>query len=245
MRQFLLETYAHALPPRSTILDVAGGSGTLSWLLLNVDGYDAVVVDPRPCTNHKSLERSVRYLKDHPAVTKERSVRGAPTHQPLACLVDGIVESEMRSPVHLRVAVDEGMVDAVGDLSTWMRYWEETGCSSSSSRARTAAEAYELITTASLIVGFHPDQATEACIDLAKKLKVPFAVCPCCVFPSEFSWRRLKKDGRAVKKYWDLVDYLKEKCENWGLACRVEELTFFDAEMAKNVVLYTLPGDWD
>jgi hypothetical protein len=50
----------------------------------------------------------------------------------------------------------------------------------------------------SLIVGFHPDQATEACLDLAASGvlptrpgrkhngQVPFAVVPCCVFPKLF-----------------------------------------------------------
>jgi hypothetical protein len=42
-----------------------------------------------------------------------------------------------------------------------------------------------------LIVGFHPDQATEPCIDLAKILNIPFCIVPCCVFPSEFPNRRL------------------------------------------------------
>jgi hypothetical protein len=42
-----------------------------------------------------------------------------------------------------------------------------------------------------LIVGFHPDQATESCIDLAKILNIPFCIVPCCVFPSEFPNRRL------------------------------------------------------
>jgi len=43
-----------------------------------------------------------------------------------------------------------------------------------------------------LIVAFHPDQATESCIDLARVLNVPFCVVPCCVFPLEFPNRRLR-----------------------------------------------------
>jgi hypothetical protein len=43
-----------------------------------------------------------------------------------------------------------------------------------------------------LIVGFHPDQATEPCIDLAKVLGIPYCVVPCCVFPAEFPNRRLR-----------------------------------------------------
>jgi hypothetical protein len=42
-----------------------------------------------------------------------------------------------------------------------------------------------------LIVGFHPDQATEACMDLAVLLNIPFCVVPCCVFPNEFPNRNI------------------------------------------------------
>jgi hypothetical protein len=42
-----------------------------------------------------------------------------------------------------------------------------------------------------LIVGFHPDQATEACMDLAVLLQIPFCVVPCCVFPNEFPNRHV------------------------------------------------------
>ena len=45
-----------------------------------------------------------------------------------------------------------------------------------------------------MIVGFHPDQATEAIIDLALLLKVPFCIVPCCAFPSEFPNRFLPKN---------------------------------------------------
>merc|ERR1712176_1336557 len=45
-----------------------------------------------------------------------------------------------------------------------------------------AEEASRLLKSACLILGFHPDQATEPCIDLALWLRIPFAVCPCCVF---------------------------------------------------------------
>jgi hypothetical protein len=54
-----------------------------------------------------------------------------------------------------------------------------------------AETALDVILRARLIVGFHPDQATDACIDLAKVLNIPFAVVPCCVFPSEFPHRTI------------------------------------------------------
>ena len=43
-----------------------------------------------------------------------------------------------------------------------------------------------------LIIGMHPDQATEPIVDMALKYLKPFAVVPCCVFAHENPHRRLK-----------------------------------------------------
>jgi hypothetical protein len=65
--------------------------------------------------------------------------------------------------------------------------------------AMSALEVRAAVKSASLLIGFHADQATEACVDLAMRLGVPFAICPCCVFPLEFPDRHLP-DGRFVSK---------------------------------------------
>ena len=43
-----------------------------------------------------------------------------------------------------------------------------------------------------IIIGMHPDQATESIVDMALKYQKPFAVVPCCVFSEENPHRRLK-----------------------------------------------------
>jgi hypothetical protein len=66
-----------------------------------------------------------------------------------------------------------------------------------------------------LTTGMHPDQATEAIVDLALRLCVPFAVVPCCVYPSLFPHRRLlRRPGQraiAVRSYATFCDYLLDK----------------------------------
>ena len=62
----------------------------------------------------------------------------------------------------------------------------------------------------SLLVGMHPDQATEAIIDAALELGVPFAVVPCCTFPEMFPHRKTA-DGEPVATYSQLIDYLMRK----------------------------------
>lgn len=231
MREFLLSNY----PQQTTILDVAGGKGDLSWLLSNFDSRKTLVLDPRPRTNHASLERSLSYLLCHPVEAEARSLPG-PHHQPLARLARAAPEVPL-SPPHLSLKLDEKFVRAVDSREAWMEYWSEE-------RPRgnvSALEAFRWMGEVDLVVGFHPDQATEACLDLARRLGVPFAVCPCCVFPSEFPWRQVDDgDGRKkrVRTHAQLIEYLKKKCEG------VREATLqFDKTGGKNVVLYTLPGD--
>ena len=82
-----------------TVLDMAGGKGHLSWLLSNLDGADAIVTDPR-VTDHRHLIKSVAWLRSHPEEAKRRAVKGLPTHQPLAALLDSLpaVDTDFKVP---------------------------------------------------------------------------------------------------------------------------------------------------
>ncbi|KAL7538634.1 hypothetical protein ACHAXR_008706 [Thalassiosira sp. AJA248-18] len=149
----------------------------------------------------------------------------------------------------------------------WDNYWEEEQCrvesneiyyggtapkkaaggtkeennttkNSSSSQITDSRLALEIFRSLDLIVGFHPDQATEASIDLALLLGIPFAVVPCCVFPGEFPDRVLK-NGKRVRTHSEFVDYLCMKHQK----IRKETLPFVETDTAKNVVLYMLKED--
>jgi hypothetical protein len=66
----------------------------------------------------------------------------------------------------------------------------------------------------SVVVGLHPDEATEDIVDLALEYAKPFAVVPCCVFWKTNVHRRV--EGASGKeetvKTWDqFVDYLASK----------------------------------
>ena len=62
-----------------------------------------------------------------------------------------------------------------------------------------------------VIVGMHPDQATEAIVDLSLEFSRPFAVVPCCVFAHMFPDRRLRTTGEEPKTYEEFCQYLREK----------------------------------
>lgn len=72
-------------------------------------------------------------------------------------------------------------------------------------------DAADMIRDCSIIIGMHPDQATEAIIDTSNRLGVPFALLPCCVMPSLFPWRRQKSSGDPVRSYQAFCQYLLDK----------------------------------
>ena len=87
-----------------------------------------------------------------------------------------------------------------------------------------------------LIVGLHPDQATEPIVDAALQTRKAFAVVPCCVFASERPRIVRTKGGqdRAVVSYGEFVDYLQQKAAAAGRSCH---LAFLPVR-GKNRVLY-------
>lgn len=102
-----------------------------------------------------------------------------------------------------------------------------------------AFQALHLIESADIIVGFHPDQATDYCFQLAELLQIPVCVVPCCVFPSEFPHRRLRTGSQIVpvEKHEDLIAYLLQEFPS----LQTTQLDFAGTTTARNTVLYTLP----
>ena len=80
-----------------------------------------------------------------------------------------------------------------------------------------------------LVVGLHPDEATEPLIDRSRQFSLDFAVIPCCVFSQDFPLRRLRS-GEEPTSYESFCDYLTEKQE----AIRSQLLPF----IGRNKVLY-------
>ena len=93
----------------------------------------------------------------------------------------------------------------------------------------------------SVVLGMHPDQATDAIVDFALERGKPFAVVPCCVYSREFPSRRRPaspenpRGGGAVTTHAHLVQYLLAKAPG---ACRTATLPFG----GMNTVVYSLGG---
>jgi hypothetical protein len=105
---------------------------------------------------------------------------------------------------------------------------EEVGGGRGSGGA-TGGSLATLLRDCSVVVGMHPDQATEPIVDFALAHGKGFAVVPCCVFPKLFPTRQLR-DGRGVAKYDAFLRFLAEKHHGIRVGCFP-----FDG---KNKVLY-------
>eukprot|EP00536_Pseudo-nitzschia_multiseries_P013190 jgi/Psemu1/290714/fgenesh1_pg.546_\ len=76
----------------------------------------------------------------------------------------------------------------------------------------TFDHASNVVRTANLIVGMHPDQAVDAIVDAALAKNISFFVVPCCVYSKEFPNRRVAtKTTKLVTTYDDLIRYLMAK----------------------------------
>jgi hypothetical protein len=83
-----------------------------------------------------------------------------------------------------------------------------------------------------LVIGMHPDEATEAIVDTALKQNLPFAVVPCCVFSALFPERKLKS-GLVPTNYPDFCTYLAEKHDSIQ--------TTYLPYLGRNMVIFTTP----
>eukprot|EP00549_Striatella_unipunctata_P004743 CAMPEP_0118684904 /NCGR_PEP_ID=MMETSP0800-20121206/6917_1 /TAXON_ID=210618 ORGANISM="Striatella unipunctata, Strain CCMP2910" /NCGR_SAMPLE_ID=MMETSP0800 /ASSEMBLY_ACC=CAM_ASM_000638 /LENGTH=281 /DNA_ID=CAMNT_0006581691 /DNA_START=159 /DNA_END=1004 /DNA_ORIENTATION=+ len=86
----------------------------------------------------------------------------------------------------------------------------------------------------SIVVGMHPDQATEAIVDIALRLGVPFAFLPCCVMPKLFPHRIQKRHGDPVRSYRTFCQYLLDKAPV-GVPFEVDYLPF----IGRNTVIFS------
>ena len=97
----------------------------------------------------------------------------------------------------------------------------------------------QTLSECSIVLGMHPDQATDAIVDFALERGKPFAVVPCCTYSKEFPKRRRPPSpanpngGGLVTTHKHLVEYLLAKAP--GL-CRTATLPFG----GMNTVVYSL-----
>lgn len=272
LRDFILAKFDVDQIRNGFILDVAGGKGDLSFVLCNADGIKSVVVDPR-CPDHDKIARTCQWYHENPVQAVVQAYNGqtlaglaltppfqVPQHLRMffeSNLLSALVMGQQNDTewniyweqTNQRIAqiMESGFkphrqkktTEADGDCPQQPRKLIGNHV------VKSAALAWKIFYSATLVIGFHPDEATDACVDFALSRRLPFCVCPCCVFPSFFPHRQTF-DGRSVSTYADYITYLREKHRN----IRVERLPFSSsaeghgAGLVRNTVLYMLPSDY-
>lgn len=202
---WILETYgAAALASKSGVVDVAGGKGLLSLELAFLAEVPCTVLDPRCARPGASELRRLRKRCSAKASSKNSDVGNEGVRN------DRFAESHVS---YMQAALPDG-----SDVDTG-QYVD-------------GDEASSLVANASLLIGLHSDEATEAIVDAALHHGVHFAVVPCCAFPSRFPHRTLE-NGDPVASTAQFLRYLKAKAPE-GLI-RQAWLPF----EGRNAVLYT------
>ena len=185
------------------VIDVAGGRGDVSSLL-HQRGVHAVVVDPRR-VHRKSGEPVIpSSLQLTEPFTREWALVGS-----MGAPASG---AGIESGSTVLGSVGKAAVAAAAAAAA-----AETRASASKTKTtlsqtqKPTEAAARLISNATLLVGMHPDQPTEAIIDVALTRGLPFALVPCCVFVRETGGHRLDQHGELVTTYPAFLDYLQAK----------------------------------
>uniref|UniRef100_A0A7S1I7R7 C3H1-type domain-containing protein n=1 Tax=Eutreptiella gymnastica TaxID=73025 RepID=A0A7S1I7R7_9EUGL len=172
------------------VLDVAGAGGDLSFQLRVRHGVHCTVVDPRdPQKLTRDQARQLKEEAQRPYIHPRRKEFLRPEPPPRI--------TEFFGPA---------LLCGASSVPPGHRGY----CSSQWGAPPANTEAALALLGCSVVVGMHPDQATEPITDFAVLYGKPFAVVPCCVFSAEFPDRQLSS-GAFVEGYDQFVEYLSAK----------------------------------
>eukprot|EP00606_Chrysophyceae_sp_TOSAG23-5_P000132 GSChrysophyteH2.ASY1.ANO1.1321.1 assembled CDS len=217
-RRFLLDTFGlDTLQGGSGVADVAGGAGTLSFELQNLNNIPSTVYDPRqPC--FKRGRKSVSHRRRQ-AETGNRAL----SYDTAAARGDELIEKE-QLPAWAEVwfgrwlweECEEANDDGIFKASSYKKdakevdRWQNATTDDERLVALDPDDVSRNLNDCSVVLGLHPDGATDAIVDFALTKGKPFAILPCCVYNKHFTSRRTAA-GRPVRTHAELVDYLQAK----------------------------------
>mmetsp|Transcript_21586 Transcript_21586/g.41226 ORF Transcript_21586/g.41226 Transcript_21586/m.41226 type:complete len:458 (+) Transcript_21586:59-1432(+) len=203
------------------VIDVAGGAGGLTFELSFHHRIACTLVDPVAAKLTTKQQRAVhKRSKMHAmrACTADASTASAPmscgnnSHKTNTDRINGSRSSELEAEPSAKPRfADTSAVLDLPPLFSQLQCRFEANRKGQLLPSNPMSERLEsLVHDASVLVGLHPDEATDAIVDVALANKKPFFVVPCCVFPNTFTSRRTTS-GAAVRSYEDLCNYLQAK----------------------------------
>eukprot|EP01063_Lacrimia_lanifica_P008780 TRINITY_DN15821_c0_g1_i1.p1 TRINITY_DN15821_c0_g1~~TRINITY_DN15821_c0_g1_i1.p1 ORF type:complete len:422 (+),score=141.63 TRINITY_DN15821_c0_g1_i1:49-1314(+) len=262
-RKFLLEKFGEErLRQGSGVLDVAGGKGELGFQFVNLNAVPSTVVDPRPMELAQFSARYTQgmyhrntFLSKHNTAPfpADPAARAPAPPEHLRIFMDDALLGCLGEAPSDRFEAHFEQTLATALATTWTRKGlesheddtdvpEEDPAPAGDGEVPDAtpyphmedsSAAWGLLRHAACVVGLHPDQAAGGIVDMALKLRVPFAVVPCCVYAKSFP-KRKDPEGRQVQSYEQLVAYLAAR----GPGIRTDRLDFG----GKNTVVWWDPA---
>ena len=198
------------------ILDVAGGAGGLAFELGFRKQIPCVVVDPRQMRLNPRQRRALAYEHERSASRQEEQL--GPPAPYLAAAAPAVSEGdtcEHEQGAPLQQPEQPTGTPAVPPdyAAAWAEYGLPIRCAPRQLQTTfelgfaTNAQTAPLWQSCSVVVGMHPDQATEPIVREALKHGKPFAVVPCCTFPNSNSHRWV--NGARVRTHEQFCDYLQ------------------------------------
>ena len=191
---WLVRTFGvEKLSEGSGVLDVAGGRGDVSWELHTVRGVPCTLVEPRA----RKLNRlQHKWLRREVGGGGRRDVCDAMPATPTERNERNVDDEDKRDDENASTVLCPQV------------------------RAEFRAETWDAFAECSVVVGMHPDQATEGIMEFAKAHGKPFAIVPCCVFPALFPDRRVPANESADESAAD------ESTEDGAKTPETEPLSF-------------------
>ncbi|KAF9150687.1 hypothetical protein BG015_007496 [Linnemannia schmuckeri] len=216
--RWLVDTFGQEyLNSGSGVLDIAGGKGEISLFLKHMFGIHSTVVEPN-ARRDKSYQR--RNLMD--VIQRQLDIEdGGDGHIhrrgfSVRLTPSNATEEVSQPRVNPNVDAQEQQEEQVDRVKERRRIKKQQEAQFVVPRLCTllddqfAVDHKDVFERASILIGMHPDQATEPIVTLALKHNKPFAVVPCCVFAHENPERRLL-DGSKVSTTLEFIQYLTEK----------------------------------
>ena len=174
---------------RTGLVDVAGGNGGLSFELSVRYGINCILIEPR----HVELSSVIR--KRMQKITEQRSSESP--------------NAPYQNPKHAKHASDDAFVlemvwDAIYKESLPFKHIQTEFHFINTPILDPVL--VDVLNSSVILVGIHPDQATESVIDAALYFNKSFAVVPCCVFPNLFPQRYISKEVRDINSEMNTVN---------------------------------------
>lgn len=184
------------------VLDVAGGSGGLAFELTVRHQLPCIIVDTRPMQYSAGQRRHLNFRKHSieqlNGISKTKSsplIENLKKRFEAGVTDDGLLR-QFQTLLEANSVLNHSSIECLE-------------CGDNDQRAQLNKILHER--GCSVLVGLHPDQATDPIIDIGFALNLPWVVVPCCVFPNFFSQRRLQPSGRLVRTYDDLCENILQK----------------------------------